>query len=217
MKDIKAVAVNAQISFRCRQCGDCCRYVKDSIMLEPMDAYRLARHLRERGEPVSGTEDVLAQYAHAAWLTEEFPVFLLNTEGPLEVCAFLKAGRCSVYEARPRVCRIYPLSVAPGDRGRDFLYFLCTEKPHHFSGGTVIVKDWISQNFTREARGALKADYDALPIIGRNTRAMGAEKFQQMMFQFLYYRYYNYELDEPFLPQFFANLEKLKGLTGGER
>lgn len=46
---------------------------------------------------------------------------------------------------------------------------------------------------------------------------MGAEKFQQMMFQFLYYRYYNYELDEPFLPQFFANLEKLKELTGGKR
>ena len=44
---------------------------------------------------------------------------------------------------------------------------------------------------------------------------MNAEEFQQLTFQFLYYRYYNYELDAPFLPQFLANLEKLKELTGG--
>ncbi len=76
-------------------------------------------------------------------------------------------------------------------------------------------KDWLAENFAREARDALKADYDALPAISRNIRAMNAEEFQQLTFQFLYYRYYNYELDAPFLPQFLANLEKLKELTGG--
>ena len=215
MTNLRAVALNERIPFHCQLCGRCCRHVKDSIMLEPMDACRLARHLRERGEPVSGTEDVLARYAHAAWLTERFPVFLLNTVGPMDACVFLKNGRCSVYEARPHVCRIYPFSIAPGSRGRDFLYFLCTEKPHHFSDGMVTVKDWLSQNFTRESRDVLKADYDAIAMIGRNTQAMGAEAFRGLLFQFLYYRYYNYELDKPFLPQFLSNLEQLKKLTGG--
>lgn len=36
-----------------------------------------------------------------------------------------------------------------------------------------------------------------------------------MLMRFLYYRYYNYDLDKPFLPQFLTNLEKLKELTGG--
>lgn len=212
---IKPVKLNAEVMFRCQLCGDCCRNVKDSVMLEPMDVYRLARHLRDRGEPVSGTEDVLARYAHASWLTDRFPVFLLNTGEPLDSCVFLNDGRCSVYEARPRVCRMYPFTAAPGERGRDFLYYLCLEKPHHFADGVVKPKDWLVENFAREARDALKADYYALPAISRNIRAMNAEEFQQLTFQFLYYRYYNYELDAPFLPQFLANLEKLKELTGG--
>ena len=184
-------------------------------MLEPIDVFRLTRDLREQGEPVAGMEDMLARYAHAAWLEDNFPIYLLNTAGALDACVFLKDGRCSVYEARPQVCQLYPFSAAPGSRGRDFQYFLCMEKSHHFADGLVTVKDWLFQNFSKEMKAALKADYDAIPIIVQNIRAMGEEKFQSLLFQFLYYRYYNYELDEPFLPQFRSNLEELCRLTGG--
>ena len=44
---------------------------------------------------------------------------------------------------------------------------------------------------------------------------MGVEKFRGQLFLFLYYRYYNYDLDQPFLPQFRSNLEQLRKLTGG--
>ena len=67
----------------------------------------------------------------------------------------------------------------------------------------------------KEEAAALKADYDAISIIGQNIRNMGGETFQRLVFQFMFYRYYNYDLDEPFLPQFLSNLEKLKELTGG--
>ena len=215
LTEVRAVALNEKVPFHCRLCGECCRHVKDSVMLEPIDVYRLTRHLREQGEPVSGIEDVLENYAHASWLEDRFPIFLLNTVGSMDVCIFLKEGRGSIYEARPHVCRVYPFSVAPGERGRDFRYFLCMEKSHHFADGMVTVKNWLSENFVRETKEALKADYDALPILGRNILAMGEEEFQSQLFQFLYYRYYNYELDKPFLPQFLSNLEQLKKLTGG--
>ncbi len=213
MDNAKPVALNEKMTFRCKLCGGCCRYVADSIMLEPMDAYRLARYLRERGEPVAGIEDVLSQYSHAAWLADCLPIFLLNTVGPLDVCVFLKAGRCSVYEARPRACRLYPFTVAPGSRGRDFQYLLCTEKPHHFADGIVTVKDWLSRNFPKDARQFLKTDYDAFPVLGRNIRAMGEAQFKEILFRFLFYRYYNYDLEQPFLPQFISNTEELKKLT----
>lgn len=211
----KAVPLNQSITFECQLCGECCRHVADSVMLEPMDAYYLARYLREQGELVMGTEDVLAEYAHADWLENSLPIFLLNTVGTTDACEFLKDGRCSVYEARPRVCRLYPFTVAPGSKGRDFHYLLCTEKPHHFANRAVVVKDWLSQNFSKEARAVVKADYDALPAIGQNIRDMGLDEFKRLAFRFIYYRYYNYELDEPFLPQFLSNLEKLKDITRG--
>ena len=44
---------------------------------------------------------------------------------------------------------------------------------------------------------------------------MGTEKFQSLLFQFLCYRYYNYGLDQPFLPKLHSNLEQLRKLTGG--
>ena len=192
MANVKAVALNEKVLFCCQLCGGCCRNVKDSIMLEPIDVFRLTRYLREQGEPVAGMEDMLARYAHAAWLEDNFPIYLLNTAGALDACVFLKDGRCSVYEARPQVCQLYPFSAAPGSRGRDFQYFLCMEKPHHFADGLVTVKDWLFQNFSKEMKAALKADYDAIPIIVQNIRAMGEEKFQSLLFQFLYYLYYKY-------------------------
>mgnify|MGYP007123090427 CR=1 FL=1 len=153
-------------------------------MLEPLDCYRLARHLRDQGEPVSNIKDVLAQYAPASWLSDSFP-------------------------------QMYPFSVAPGERGRDFCYFLSTDKHHHFADGMITVKNWLLETFVRETKEVLKANYDALPVLGRNIQAMGVEKFKGQLFRFLYYRYYNYDLDQPFLIQFRSNLEQLRKLTGG--
>lgn len=39
LTNTRAVALNEKVPFRCQLCGGCCRYVADSIMLEPMDAF----------------------------------------------------------------------------------------------------------------------------------------------------------------------------------
>lgn len=44
-------------------------------MLEPLDAYRLAQHLKRSGA-VAEMEDVYAKYAHAAVLAEGYPMWL---------------------------------------------------------------------------------------------------------------------------------------------
>ena len=95
---IKPVKGKERIPFHCQLCGACCRQVEDSIMLEPMDIYLLSRFLRDRGEPIEGPEDLLAQYTHPDVLAERLPIFLLNTEGPENACVFLKDGRCIGYD-----------------------------------------------------------------------------------------------------------------------
>ena len=204
-----------RVPFRCRLCGKCCMHAEDSIMLEPPDIFRLTRFLKTHDDSIVGPEDVLDRYAHPVVIGEGFPVFVLNTAGTEQSCTFLKEDRCAVYAARPRVCRLYPFGVGPGSRSRDFKYYLCTEQTHHFGSGSVKAGDWISANFPKEEREYLKADYDLLVTIGRAVRNMGEERFRKHLFQFLYYRYYNYDPQQPFLSQYRKNTEALKDLLAG--
>ena len=215
MSDAVTVRPKDWVPFRCRLCGNCCRNLRGNLMPEQIDAYRLARFLRERGE-VEYMEDFYTRYTYPDMLEGFFPVFLINTVDPDDSCVFLKDGRCSVYEARPRVCRLYPFTAFPGQRGKAFHFFQCMDNNSaHFSDGKILVKDWMYQNFSREDREFLTAESDTLIELGRLLKAMSTDGRKENLFQILYYRYYNYDLDQPFLPQFRSNLEQLRKLTGG--
>lgn len=178
-------------------------------MLEPLDAYHLARLLREQGKAAS-IDDVYVRYAHPDIVEGILPIYLMDTVGPGHACVFLKDGRCSVYEARPYVCRIYPFSVRPGERGRTFEYFRCVDQhAAHFSDGRVLVKDWLRENFSRESREFWSAEGGILPILSPLLNKLDAGELQASLCQLLHYRYYNYDLDEPFQPQYQANMAAL--------
>ena len=59
-----------RFSFRCSQCGACCRRVRESVPLESLDAFRLAKFFRDSGEKVRSIDDVLAAYAEPVLLHE---------------------------------------------------------------------------------------------------------------------------------------------------
>ena len=217
MNEIQPVRPKDQFPFSCRQCGACCRNIEGCVMVESLDAYRLARYLRTKGELIEGIEDFLFRYCDPEPLTEEgFPIYMLKTKAPNGSCIFLMDGRCSVYPARTRTCRIYPLTVGPGERGRDFEYCLCFDhnQQYHFNGGKVSVKDWFYRNFPRMEKEYLKQEYAAITEIGKRMRSISPELCKQMTFQVLFYRYYNFDLDQPFLEQYAQNtrllLEKLR-------
>ena len=199
-----------QVAFSCRLCGDCCRRVENSIMLEPLDAYNLGRYLLEHGGGVDNIEDVYGQYAHPSMLHDAYPIFLLNTQGEDQSCIFLKDSKCSVYEGRPRVCNLYPFTVKGGDRGRRFMYYQCLDsRASHFGGGKVKIGDWMYRNFTKDAKDFMEMEASMLPELGMLLRKLGPDGRRQFLFRLLYYRYYNYELDQPFLPQYQENQRQL--------
>ena len=211
MSDAVTVRPKDWVPFRCRLCGNCCRNLRGNLLMpEQIDAYRLARFLRERGE-VEYMEDFYTRYTYPDMLEGFFPVFLINTVDPDDSCVFLKDGRCSVYEARPRVCRLYPFTAFPGQRGKAFHFFQCMDSNSaHFSDGKILVKDWMYQNFSREDREFLTAESDTLLELGRLLKAMSTDGRKENLFQILYYRYYNYDLDQPFMPQYKENTVELK-------
>lgn len=206
---IKPVQSKDRVPYRCSLCGNCCRNVKDQLMLEPLDACRLARFLRVRGQ-AEYLEDVYSCYAHPD-VIDSYPIFLLNTTSPNDTCVFLKDGRCSIYEARPKVCRLYPFTVDFGQRGRAFEVYQCLDRhAAHFSGGQVQVKDWMYQNFSREDKEFLTAESTALPDLNRLLKSLGPEGLEHELFHVLYYIYFNYDLEQPFMPQYVKNMEDLK-------
>lgn len=195
-----------EVPFTCQRCGNCCRDVEEQIMLEPLDAYQLGRFLRQHGGEIQSIEDVYSRYADPMLLAQGFPIFTLKTAGPEHTCVFLQDGRCQVYEGRPRVCRLYPFSATGGQRGRRFAFYQCLDRhASHFNGSKVSVKDWMRQNFTRDAQEFVEADTGALTELGRLLRELGPKGQQDCLFQLLYYRYYNFDLDRPFMEQYQTN------------
>ena len=128
--------------FHCQQCGACCRHVKESVPLESLDAFRLAKYLRDRGEAIQCMDDVLAKYAVPVLLHESgYMVFMLGTVGPDDACIFLRDDKCTIHAAKPKACRTYPVSVGPAERG-GYEAYLSMEQPHHFNGTQQSVKKW---------------------------------------------------------------------------
>jgi Fe-S-cluster containining protein len=179
-------------------------------MLESFDAYRLGRFLRERTGIIEGIEDVYAKYAHPTMLTDGYPIFILETRGEEQSCVFLEENRCAVYDARPRVCRLYPFTVDSGKRGKRFAFYQCLDQnAAHFDGGTVLVKDWIYQNFFKEEQDLFEKEAAMLPKLGGLLKKLGADQRKSCLFHILFYRYYNYDLDKPFMEQYERNQSAL--------
>lgn len=197
------------VSFHCQLCGQCCRNIENAVMLESLDAYRITKYLRGHGHPEMEIADFCAEYTDVQLLEGKLPILLLNTAGQDHACVFLKENRCSIYPERPRACRQYPFSVAPGRRGRDFQWFLCMDKPFHLTDGRVLVKDWINQNFPREEREFLKQHYAFLEQLRKYLCTEDDPHFDQCLHQILLLKYFFYELDEPFLPQYERNMHAL--------
>ena len=62
-------------------------------MVESLDAYRLARYLRAKGEPIEGIEDFLFRYCDPEPLTEEgFPIYMLKSKAPTAPASSLRMG-----------------------------------------------------------------------------------------------------------------------------
>lgn len=154
----------------CKGCSACCRGMGTSIVLDPLDIYRLTVHSGRSFQEflAAGVELNLAD-----------GLILPNLEmkGEEERCAFLDGnGRCSIHAYRPGICRLFPLGRFYEDGG--FRYFLQTNECQKENRTKVKVRKWIDtpdigQNeqfvsdwhyFLKKLRNAVKKEQDAETI-----------------------------------------------------
>lgn len=206
---IQPVTFEEQVTYHCTCCGNCCRHVKDAIMLDGYDLYQLARHFHK---PLI---EVTNRYATSMPLDETgYPIFLLNTVGSDDACVFLKNNRCTVQNAKPRTCRLYPFTAGPGETKEKLRFYLCLEKSHHFCGGTIQVGDWLRECFDDEDHRFLTAEYDYIPQIAPLVHLLTGERQRLALTQIVFFRYFNFNPNRPFMPQYAENnRELLRSLT----
>lgn len=208
MLTIKGISYNPvspseKFNFRCTQCGECCKHLRMAVMLESIDAYRLAQHFYKKGT-IRDIAEIWERYAEPIYLNDmRYPVFFLKTVGQEESCIFLHNNLCSVQEAKPRICRLYPLSVNPP--GFSPRYALCIEKEHHFKGKPHQVGQWAKQNMVWQERAFMREEAKFAPQIGRMLSRLTREQQDEMLPSLMLYRYYRFTLERDFFPQYAEN------------
>ena len=194
-----------EFSFQCKNCGECCRKVKNGVMLESLDLFRIAQHL----EQDIGT--VINKYTEMQLLVWGYPVFLLKTTDPSDTCIFLKNNKCSIHFSKPKTCRIYPLGVGPDAKTKDnFLYYMVSKEEKHLQGKKQSVKSWFDQYLTKEDRDLLNLDYRAAQEIGKILRQISDDKLKDVVKLVLLFKYFNFDIDQDFKMQFLKNMAQLK-------
>jgi len=119
----------------CAGCSACCHGMGKSIVVDPYDFYRLAKKLGK------GFEELLASHLELN-VVDGLVLPNLKLVGSEEKCTFLNdAGRCSIHDARPGICRLFPLGRYY--ENHDFKYFLQVDECHKKNRTKVKILKWI--------------------------------------------------------------------------
>jgi Fe-S-cluster containining protein len=100
----------------CRGCSSCCSGMGNTVVLDPLDIYRLTVQLGQTFESLMADKIELN-------VVDGIILPNLKMSTASEQCAFLdENGRCSIHPHRPGICRLFPLGRYYIDGS--FRYFL---------------------------------------------------------------------------------------------
>ena len=202
--------------FECDKCGACCRN-QDGLIMGPLDICRMAKYLRIT--PQKWVERYCTVHIGDS---SRLPVVRIRMEGPDRRCPFLERNLCSVQEAKPGICAIYPLGRsakynADGKGGSEVLYF------HNGSacggtGATHTAREWLAQHGLDGQEGYFLAwtrlVMEASGFMTELEKTTASQKVMQMAWNMaLSLLYLEYDTGKGFQAQFEANAQKLKGHT----
>ena len=119
----------------CKGCSDCCKSMADTIILDPLDAFRLTTGL-------SCTFEALLMDRLELGVVDGIILPHMKMSGAPACCSFLnEEGRCTIHDIRPGFCRLFPLGRYYEDRS--FRYFLQTHECKKTDRTKVRVRKWI--------------------------------------------------------------------------
>ncbi|MBP3489167.1 MAG: YkgJ family cysteine cluster protein [Roseburia sp.] len=138
ISDGKIYSVNDMVRAACKDCEGChacCEKMGDSIVLDPLDVYRLT-------EATGKDFQALLADTIELHVTDGMILPSLKMAGETERCVFLdEAGRCSIHALRPGLCRVFPLGRIYEER--QIKYFLQKDACQKPGRSKVKVGKWL--------------------------------------------------------------------------
>ena len=140
---------------------------------------------------------------------------MAKTRPHRDACIFLRAGKCSIHGANPRVCRLYPLGVYPDDRNPQQLNaIIVSKKQHHFTGRTWRVADWLDNCLSAVDREYIPKDAANITRIAPIFRRAYQRNPENAVLVSAHFKYADYDTDKPFMPQYDRNISRLLYVLG---
>ena len=120
----------------CEGCSECCRGMGSSIILDPMDIWRIQKGIGKGFQALLEEGKIELNMADGMIL----PDLKMDTER--EACPFLDSrGRCSIHASRPGLCRLFPLGRYYEENG--FKYFIQIHECRKQDRGKIKIKKWL--------------------------------------------------------------------------
>lgn len=193
----------------CEGCSACCRGMGTSIILDPLDIFRLTSN---RGETF---EQLLAGPLQLN-VVDGIILPNIRMEGQEEKCSFLdQEGRCGIHPYRPGFCRLFPLGRVYEDRS--FRYFLQVHECRRENRSKVKVRKWIDTPDVK-AYDRFVADWHYfLRDLETGMEDLGDEGLRKTVDMYVLKQFYitAYDVREDFYPQFYKRLAQAGAFAAG--
>ncbi|MDO4521659.1 MAG: YkgJ family cysteine cluster protein [Eubacteriales bacterium] len=189
----------------CHGCSDCCHYMGESVVLDPMDIWRLTK-----GNPAVSVQ--LMERFLELHVVDGIVLPNLRMVGEEEACIFLnEEERCSIHEHRPGVCRLFPLGRIYEDGG--FRYFLQHQECPKKEKTKIKVSKWVDTPNLKRYEKYILNWHDLLEEARTLLENKKDDQLQKDLNAYILHAFFMEPYTaEDFYPQFEARLEKIEKL-----
>lgn len=190
----------------CKGCSDCCQGMGDTVILDPLDVYRLCEGLKKSPEELLGSVLELG-------VTDGNILPHLAMKGQEERCVFLNTeGRCSIHDIRPGFCRLFPLGRYYTEDG--FQYILQIHECKKKNRSKIKVKKWLDTPDLKQYEKFVLDWHNFLLDVQEVLYDTEDETLVKNLNMYVLSRFYYtpYKEEEDFYPQFYVRLEEAKKL-----
>lgn len=195
----------------CRGCWACCRGVGQSVVLDPLDVYRLTKELQTPLEQL--LKDRVELHVVDGMILPN-----LKMAGREERCTFLnEEGRCSIHPVRPGFCRLFPLGRIY--ENRSFRYFLQIHECPRENRTKVKVRKWIDTPDVKRYETFVNDWHYFLKDTAREVGGAGEERREQLnrtVNLYILDRFFlkPYNRNAEFYGQFYSRLRDARDFLG---
>ena len=219
--DKMQIGLDDTFRFHCTMCGRCC-INREDILLTPRDIYRMAKELEIT--PQELFERYCENYLGG---DSRMPIVRLKPRGSVQRCPLLKDRKCSVHQAKPTVCALFPIGRcgktdrqskrAPEDFENAQIEYIFSNPGCGDGSETHTVREWLHDFNLSEEDDFFRKWNQALIKLSITFREMEKKTDEELMsliwsatFVVLYL---HYDMEKPFFPQFEENAEKILTLV----